>query len=610
MQSKTSFFNKYLYLKTLLRFWPLWVIVSIGGAITAYVSADITGFGRYSGRGLSAEVFGNEATGMFPVVSMIYAIVVAMCVWSYLYSKNSNYSFHSMPITRTGLFVTHYLAGLTMMIIPFVIAAGLQIAILAMVSTLAYREMFFAIAAAVVECFFFFSFATMTAFVTSNLMALPVLYMVFNFLQVGITGITNILRTGFYPGASASDYGTLSFLSPVVWIISNIDYRGTYIYNEEGHMYNITDSEIVNASYLWILVGVGIIFIALSLLAYRNKRSEDVGDVVSVKWLRPVLLVIFTYCAATCGAIVVWEFSRGFSTEDYFSIPVMGFLLSLFGLIAIYVGIMLLQGTTKIFNRKTVWVGVATVIFFITLSAVLGFDLFHTARYVPKAADVEKVVASFPGDKYVLNKNEHADIIERLIIVNEKMAEESQYIRTAERAYTNEQTMDYLNITYTLKSGRKINKKYSIPVTRARLNNPDTYDYALYNFVNTPECQLLTYCLTDEYKIFAATINCDNGFYYDVEENKLDGLVEAFRADIMAGNIKKNFFGEDDGYGVTVDMSFEELEEWDDDEWRNTWAYIVLNDRMTNLVNYLLGEGIIDESSLTEAPVYFKDMEY
>ncbi len=115
-----------------------------------------------------------------------------------------------------------------------------------------------------------------------------------------------------------------------------------------------------------------------------------------------------------------------------------------------------------------------------------------------------------------------------------------------------------------------MNKKYSFPITRARLVDPATYDYALDSFINNPKCQLLTYCLTDDFEIFAATVNASNGFYDDIDEDKLKGLADAARADILAGNIKKSFFGEEEGYEVILDMSFEEVKPVDDDEWRNT----------------------------------------
>ena len=62
-----------------------------------------------------------------PVISIVYAILCAMAVWSYLYNARSVGMMHTLPIRREGLFVTNVLSGLTMMAIPYAVTGVLTV---------------------------------------------------------------------------------------------------------------------------------------------------------------------------------------------------------------------------------------------------------------------------------------------------------------------------------------------------------------------------------------------------------------------------------------------------------------------------------------------------
>ena len=62
-----------------------------------------------------------------PVISIVYAILCAMAVWSYLYNARSVGMMHTLPIRREGLFVTNVLSGLTMMAIPYAVTGVLLV---------------------------------------------------------------------------------------------------------------------------------------------------------------------------------------------------------------------------------------------------------------------------------------------------------------------------------------------------------------------------------------------------------------------------------------------------------------------------------------------------
>ena len=62
-----------------------------------------------------------------PAVTAGYAILCAMAVWGYLYNSRSVGLMHTLPVDRTGLFVTNTLSGLAMMLIPYAVVGGVQL---------------------------------------------------------------------------------------------------------------------------------------------------------------------------------------------------------------------------------------------------------------------------------------------------------------------------------------------------------------------------------------------------------------------------------------------------------------------------------------------------
>ena len=111
MQSKTSFcefFNKTLFRKNLTRFWPLWAAPSFIGAL--FPLAVLTNLLRDPHWDLTAlqltASYYEIVTYALPILSLCYAILVAVAVWSYLFNARSVGLMHTLPIRREGLFLT------------------------------------------------------------------------------------------------------------------------------------------------------------------------------------------------------------------------------------------------------------------------------------------------------------------------------------------------------------------------------------------------------------------------------------------------------------------------------------------------------------------------
>ena len=101
MQSKTSFFNKALFLKNLIRFWPLWLFTTLILCITP-ISTFMSrrDLYHYSFINILPQTVMIDTVSTFvPVYAMIYACLCAMCVWNYLFNRKSACKKYSKSIT-------------------------------------------------------------------------------------------------------------------------------------------------------------------------------------------------------------------------------------------------------------------------------------------------------------------------------------------------------------------------------------------------------------------------------------------------------------------------------------------------------------------------------
>ena len=132
MQSKTLFFNRTLFRKNLTRFWPLWAAPSFVGAL--FPLAALTNMLRNPHWNLTAlqltASYYEIVSYALPIISLCYAILVAVAVWSYLFNARSVGLMHTLPIRREGLFLTGIVSGMAMMLIPYVITGALAILVM------------------------------------------------------------------------------------------------------------------------------------------------------------------------------------------------------------------------------------------------------------------------------------------------------------------------------------------------------------------------------------------------------------------------------------------------------------------------------------------------
>ena len=230
MQSKTSYFNATLFRRNLTRFWPLWGLASFIGAL--FPLAVLLDMVHRGWNVLSAPDFTGmyyDAVSAVPVINLVYAALCAMAVWSYLYNARSVGLMHTLPIRREGLFLTNFLSGLSMTLIPYAVTGILCVIVSLCGGAFDARGLAVTVLAVAGESFFYFSSATFVAFITGNAFAMPPLYALLHFLAVLLDWLISSFAQGFIFGFSTYYTGVVEWLSPTVYLVNNVRCARQYV---------------------------------------------------------------------------------------------------------------------------------------------------------------------------------------------------------------------------------------------------------------------------------------------------------------------------------------------------------------------------------------------
>lgn len=221
MRSKTSYFNPTLFKKNLARFWPLWGGASFLGALfPLYLLALLIHEGRplLDNRLEATSLYYDALIYAVPAVSLVYGALCALAVWGWLYNARSVGMYHSLPITRKGLFATSLLSGLSMMLIPYAVTGALTILVSLAAGVFEPVGLLVTILGVLGDTFFYFATATLVVFVTGNPFAFAAFYFIFHFLAAFAEWLVSRLMTAFYFGVEAAYGGVVEFLSPTMYL--------------------------------------------------------------------------------------------------------------------------------------------------------------------------------------------------------------------------------------------------------------------------------------------------------------------------------------------------------------------------------------------------------
>lgn len=553
MKSKTSLFNATIFKRNIKTVWPFWGLLSFVAIIPSLLlimewirhGIDISDYNPLEVK----DMFYSAAIYLAPCVAFGTALLAAIFVWMYLYTAKSVGAFHSIPITRAGLFVTNYISGITIMLIPYAIGGALFILSLLIVGVGFHMSVFVLIGAVIIDSIFFFSFATVIAMMTGHIVALPLLYIAFNFLSLGVENLLNFVASNLLYGLRFGLSAKTDFLSPLVCMVRNMRTIRDYSYDQIGELPETMTRELIGVSmengHIMLIYGaVGVIFAIVAFLMYRGKKSESAGDVVSFKPLKPIILWIYTITGTVIfGMLLYYIFSEA---EIRGMQVIQGSICFIVALaISYYTGLMLLEKTVRVFNKKT-FTGFAVGAVLAIIGCVgLKYDFLGIERRIPDASKVQEIQL-YMGNSYVVDGSNKA-LVQKVMDLHKKIIDNKDMMndRFYEPQIDEDCTYDHITIEYVLKSGEVLRREYRIVIPR---NNKTEFDNAYVDFVTDSDLIKTLFHENDDYYLsggyatlysYNSDLSTKYGLNYDswdMTDEQTQLMYEAVKKDLEAGN--------------------------------------------------------------------------
>ena len=482
MKSKISFFNAGLFKSTLRRFWPLWTIHFAGWLLFLPVLTLMNNLGPNKSTDFIFAIC-ESAVFASSVVAFIMAILAAMAVFSFMYSSRSTGLIASLPVRREAIFGSAWLGG-----VFAVLASNLVIALLTFLfsldatinTALAFKAAFTWLGVYSMQFILFYGIASLTAVMTGSIAVLPILYIIFNFLVVGMETIIRLDFSCLIWGMSNSSFDcVLDFLSPLVYMLEKftpvLKYNTPYAYDTYGLALQTRECISFTFDY-WlpsaIYCVVGLVFSATALMIFRRRRMESAGDVIAVRCMRPVFKYGVTVCSALCGGLLLYTVLFALFESRSASVFIMILSMIIFAFIGYFGAKMLLEKSFHVFRGS--WVGFIVVCCLCAVFTLCcDLDVCGIGAYVPKEGSIKSITV------YQRGPVEDPAIIENYRQLHEKIV---SYKDEYEHIVYSDDT-ESIMFEYELKNGRTVSREYTLPMDD---ENVERY----YELANTPSLLL------------------------------------------------------------------------------------------------------------------------
>ena len=612
MQSKTSFFNRTLFRKNLSRYWPLWGFASFVGFLApAAALVRMAQSGSMSVEPLVVRegyyyLLGNAV----PIASLVYAILCAMAVWSYLYNPRSVGMMHSLPIRREGLFLANLLSGLAMMAIPYLVAGGLGTLLFACCGGFDAWGTLATVLAVIAQSVTFFGLATFCAFLTGNIFALPALYFLLNFLAPLGDWLCNLFARGFLFGFTADYSGSVDFLCPVVYLTQRLYVNSEYETVRDSaleYQNRLTSVTLENAWLIAAYAAAGLVFLALAYLLYRRRESERAGDVVAVRVFRPVFRFGVAALSALLGGrllyALLWE---SFQAGDTFTPVPLAICLIVAGLIGYYAASMLLAKSLRVFRGSAVG-ALCLVAACVAFCAGMRYDLFGIERRIPDQNEITQLEIYLARNTYYLTPEDQPELLSGAQDLQRTLIAQKDLIRSNYETYRHGSTSSdpdaYTNIRYiyTLKNGATVERFYTVSFARSDLSVPGSYANAMDAYVNSPALRQARLRWGDpEFHVESGWFSLqESGDNFALGTQECERLLSAIARDAENGNWGRYDWFEDDGTAYAMDLSFDFYRDLTDEHGTHYQSYdsiyITVRPEMTETKQALLDLNLATE---------------
>ena len=584
-----AYFNRTLYLRTLKRFWPLTVAIFIVAFFTFVVpELGSRNYRAYELYGLYSS--GPRAVDLMPQLMVycaafvpLFSIFTAVAVFGYLHKPKAAGFVSSLPISRLGLYITNWLSGLTIMLVPTLLIGALYGTLLIGMPVI-QGHFFIWLGMMLFAHLIFFSIAVFATFLTGKVLMQVFLYGLMNFILLILysigTFVISRLVFGYAGGFDSAPDTIIMFLTPPVAIVSMI-----------GTFSNSGMPDDLISILPWIiypLLTTGLFFFGYKL--YKRRRIELAGDVIIHKTLQ----VVFKYLMGLLlGAMLGFSLTEIINAGSRFSMLdyIICFTASIagFGALGCLFAEMLIRKKLRVW--KTAYKGM--LIFAGAVIAIVLFIRFDLTGYERLVPNPNRVVAvSFSGtwsNNNMVLFNDEKDLtsyqarsgygwrlkehyvrqqtrFDQPLLSDEILREIKQrspdFFESSEalalanslhrsiindkRSLENNSDLFYYGhggnfiLTYKMDNGRVITRQYRMSVSETPLLDSAEALYALYASSEAVNKRCRFVSLPNNAVTFM-TVSATSGSSISIEgkvsDNDVPALLDAMRMDVAAGTL-------------------------------------------------------------------------
>lgn len=447
MTLKTSWFDKGIYTNTLRRFkWGslLYFVMLFFSVPFVILMSDYHRLYPYrygpENQLINSIILEADYIILPFILAMAVPTVVAVLLHRYMHSSKQGIAVHALPVTRKANYISTQLAGLTLMAVPV-----LANTLILLVMSLAYYSFLFpawtvlywaAINLSVL--IIMFSAATFTAFLTGNAAAHIAINAIFHAIPALISLVIYLVSDIFLYGfVESENFIAIKIVlnSPVVWLCQSVA--------------ELTRKWFFNKPQIWIFLAVSAVLYILGYILYKKRKVENCGDVAAFKVFRPILKYGVTAIVAICSLGIM-----AYSGNLFATVVVTAVCCS----IAYFAVEMLMHKTLKVFDKYKglIGFGIVTVgiICFCAFTNMFGYE-----TRVPDKAEVAKAAIHTYNDENIPFVADDT-LIDNVIRLHKERLQRIPVYNQSEYKYL--QSWRYVNISYELKNGKHLNRRYCV----------------------------------------------------------------------------------------------------------------------------------------------------
>lgn len=395
-------------------------------------------------RSTAMEILGTSTTAAI-WMNLIFGIMLAMALFTYLSSPRGTYGMHSFPASRGCQFRTHVLCGVGCVAVSNVLICLLS----AQNGVTHWGASLSWLVFSLVTFLLFFALGSFCCMLCGWLPAMAVAYGAVNCVAIFCRILADGMCSIFYPSyndtvLSMGRNHIVTWLTPVLRL--HLDLQE--MYTEDG-----TFALPASAWKSLLVYGIAaLVLLVAGALLYRIRRSEASGDTLAFRPLRPVVRWAVGLLGGLGLGLVLAEILNCTGNTQ----ALLACIVTL-GLVCMIGTQMLIARTPRVFGK--LWPELlALCIALVALCLCIRADVFGYERRVPQVSQVESVGiyqrSIYRSTAKITDPEEIGAIVQAHRYLAGRAAGEN---RTPDSSGINT-----IYITYNLKNGGTLSRKYQL----------------------------------------------------------------------------------------------------------------------------------------------------